>query len=169
MNLDPSTIQGTLLWGVIAGIMAGIFTSVLLLFLTAVITKICLPWYQTLVYEGVDLQGTWTQDFGNETAKYVFHMELKQAAHTLHGSATMVKSEAGQIKYTQPFTVKGSTWEGCVQLTFRSSGRKSLSWASALAKIGERGDRLTGHWAYRAAYQDVIETEAFNWQRAKGS
>jgi hypothetical protein len=165
MNFDPSTIQGTLLWGIIAGI----FTTILILLATAFITKITLPWYERLVYKGVDLEGPWSQDFADQEAKYVFHMELKQHAHRLHGTATMVKSESGQVKYTQPFTVDGSTWESCVQLTFRSAGRKSLSWASALVRIGERGDRLVGHWAYRASYDDVIKSEAVNWRRGKSS
>ena len=45
-------------WGVIAGII----TSALLFLAGLFVAKILLPWYQNLVYQGVDLRGLWVED-----------------------------------------------------------------------------------------------------------
>ena len=158
MLLDPSTIYGALVWGVVAGIV----TSAVLFIVGLFFTKIFLPWYEALVYQGVDLRGTWNQNFERQHGSFVFHMDLDQNAHRLTGSATMIKSGSADKDYLQPFTIRGSTWEGFVQLTFRSTGRKSLSYASALVKFVERGDSLVGHWAYRGSHTDSVEVEAIH-------
>lgn len=163
MNLDPTTVYGTIFWGV----MAGIVTSALLFILGLFISKVILPWYQELVYRGVDLRGTWTEEHQKDSAKYLFQISIEQNAHTVSGTATMFKSGTGKDDYVQGFNVDGFTWEGFVLLNLRSTERKSLSFATALLKVKDRGNTLKGSWAYRGRWTDEVESEDIKWERKK--
>jgi hypothetical protein len=64
--LSPTSIAGTLLWGVVAGIV----TYVILGVLSTFFWKIAVPWYQSLVYRVSDLSGSWEQTWEREGATY---------------------------------------------------------------------------------------------------
>jgi len=160
--MDPTTIPGTVFWGVVAGIL----TSLVLFLLGLLISKVALPWYQDLVYKGVDLRGLWTEERVSNNATYTYHTNLEQNAHELTGDATITKSINGKTDYVQTFVVTGSTWEGFVILNMRSKERRSLSFCTGLFKVKNRGKNLVGHLAYRASRTDEVESEEANWQRS---
>ena len=150
MNLDPATASGAVFWGVAAGVL----TSGLLFTLGVVFTKIVVPWYQDLVYQGVDLSGLWVQHQNLSGIAYDYNMVLKQTAHCLRGTMTLTKSGAPpgpQGDYVQGFDVSGSTWEGFVTLNMRSSDRRSLAFATTLLEIQNRGRSLSGVLAFRSS------------------
>ena len=156
--MDPASVEGVIFWGVVAGLL----TSALLLVLGLMVSKIVLPWYENLVYKGVDLRGVWTQDFDQHGAHYSVQLRLEQHAHRVSGSASFSKSGAGADDYVQAFSVEGSTWEGYVVFSMRSTTRKSLSFVAGLLKVKDRGRALVGHWAYRAGRTDEAESEALH-------
>lgn len=164
LGLDPSTVLGAVFWGVVAGIL----TSALLLLLGVLITNVLIPWYQALVYQGADLSGVWTsrQDLGG--IQYSYTMTLKQSAHGLTGAMTITKSGAPpgpQGDYVQGFDITGSTWEGFVTLNMRSTDRRSLSFATSLLQIADRGRSLVGQLVYRSSQVDQVAAEPVHWTR----
>src|SRR5689334_15488330 len=155
MNYDPSTVSGAIIWGIVAGVM----TSAFLAALAAFFQKVLIPWYEVLVYKGVDLQGKWiAQKTYSNGISYHYSLLLKQSAHALEGSMTISKmnsppSQGGQYlgDYVQKFDVIGSTWEGFVTLNMTSDDRRSLSFATTLLQVTKRGAALSGHMAYRSS------------------
>lgn len=162
MSIDPTTIYGTLFWGVVTGIL----TSALLFGLGVITSKIILPWYQDLVYKGVDLRGLWVNESDYAGARYRYQTSLKQNAHQLTGTTTITKSGTGQDDYVINFDVTGSTWEGFVVLNLRSTDRKTLSFATGLFKVKNRGKSLVGHLAFRSLTTDEVASEEAHWQRS---
>jgi len=147
------------------GVVAGIITSGLLFVCGVLIAKLVLPWYQALIYRGVDLRGAWLGEKLDPTGvKYRYEVMLEQNAHDLKGTATISKTGSNH-DYVQKFSVEGSTWEGFVTLTFKSTDRTRLSFAAGLVKVLDRGQTLEGHWAYRAFQSDRVETESIRWSR----
>jgi len=158
MRFDPSSVEGAIFWGVVAGLL----TSVLLFVIGLLVTKIALPWYEALVFKGVDLRGIWVQHFDKHGAHYSVQVSLEQHAHRVSGSASFSKSGTGQEDYVQLFSVEGSTWEGFLVLNLRSTNRKSLSFVAGLLKVKDRGNSLVGHWVYRGGLTDEAEAEALH-------
>ena len=149
------------------GVEAGILTSFLLFILAAVFTKIVVPWYQALVYKGVDLSGTWVQHQTLSGIAYDYNMVLKQSAHGVKGTMTLTTSGAPpgpRGDYVQVFDVSGSSWEGFVTLNMQSSDPKSLAFATTLLKIQDRGRSLVGHLAFRSQ-SGQAEGEPVHWER----
>ncbi len=154
--VDPSSIEGAVIWGVVSGLA----TSPLLLILTRFASKVILPAYRKFIYEGVDLRGVWTQetDLGSG-AHFAVQLSLDQNAHNIKGTGTLTKSGTAAEDYVQFFTIDGSTWEGFLVLEMRSTNRKSLSFVAGLLKVKARGESLVGHWVYRSAGTDEAESE----------
>lgn len=162
--LDPATASGAVLWGVVAGVL----TSAFLFTLGLVFTKIVIPWYQTIVYEGADVSGLWIYRQNLGGIDYSYQMVLKQDAHRLHGNMTLTKfgAPAGpRGDYVQVFDISGSTWEGFLTLNMRSSDRKSLAFATSLLQIQDRGRSLVGQLVYRSANIGLVSSEQVSWAR----
>jgi hypothetical protein len=156
--MDPSSVQGAVFWGVIAGLV----TSTVV-FLTGVfVTKIAAPWYQAFIYKGVDLQGVWTQELDTSNAHYSVQLSFQQKAHRIYGTGTLTKLVSGKANYVQFFTLEGSTWEGFLILTMRSTTRRSLSFVAGLVKVKDRGRVLKGHWVFRGGSSDEAQSEALH-------
>ena len=160
--MDPASIQGAITWGIVAGLV----TSAVLFILGNLVAKVILPWYEALVYKGVDLRGVWTQEFDASGAHYSIQLSFEQHAHRITGTGTFTKSGTGATDYVQFFTIEGSTWEGFLVLNMRSKTRKSLSFVAGLLKVKDRGRALKGHWVYRGGASDEAESEALNLIRA---
>jgi hypothetical protein len=170
LNVDPSTIAGAIIWGVVAGIA----TSAALLVLSKFFEKVLIPWYQELVFKGIDLRGKWiAQKTYLNGISYHYSLLLKQSAHTLRGSMTISKMNSqpgppgGQLgDYVQSFDVRGTTWEGFLTINMTSDDRRSLSFATALLQVRNRGQALVGHMAYRSSRVDQVDSEEITWARA---
>ena len=158
------TIGETVFWGVVSGVI----TSAVIFLAGLLVTRILIPWYLALVYQGVDLRGQWIEQKTWRGATYTYQVTLKQTAHRLKGEATITKAGSGADDYTQNFSVEGSTWEGFVTLILRSTDRTRLSFVAALLKVGERGQKLDGHWAYRSrsGTADAVQSEELHWSRS---
>jgi hypothetical protein len=164
INFDPSTVFGAIFWGVTAGIL----TSALLLVLGLIFTKIVIPWYQSIVYQGADVSGLWVYRQNLGGIDYAYQMVLKQSAHRISGSMSLTKSGAPagpRGDYVQAFELSGSSWEGFLTLNMRSSDRRSLAFATSLLQIQDRGRSLRGQLAYRSAQVDQVGSEDVHWTR----
>lgn len=155
------SIQETIFWGVVSGII----TSVLILISGLIFTKIFIPWYQKLKYDGVDLIDLWIaeKEF-DDGSHYRYQMNLKQNAHKISGTATITRGGTAGRNYTQSFDLEGSTWEGYLTVNLKSTDHKSLSFVAGLFKVEGRGQELKGHWAYRSR-SDIVDKETLSFIR----
>ena len=169
LGIDPSTIAGAIICGVIAGVV----TSAMFFIIGQLFGKVVIPWYQDLVYKGVDLRGKWiAQKSYPSGISYHYSILIEQNAHDLKGSMTISKMNSqpgppgGQLgDYVQSFVVWGSTWEGFITINLTSSGRRSLSFATSLLQIRNRGESLVGQMVYRSSQNDQVESEDIIWTR----
>jgi hypothetical protein len=160
--MDPSTVSGAIIWGIISGII----TSAILYLLATIAKKIVIPWYLDLIYQGVDLNGEWRYHQNHGQINYDYHLVIKQRAHKLTGSMTITKTGAPpgpHGDYIQGFTVTGTTWEGYITLNMQSSNRQSLSYATCLLQIQGRGTSLGGQLVYRSYDHDRVDSETIHW------
>jgi hypothetical protein len=154
--IDPSSIGGAVIWGVVSGLL----TSTLLLILGLVVSKIVVPWYTELIYKGVDLRGVWTEDRNlHSDIHFSVQLSIEQHAHKIRGTGTLTKSGTGDNDYVQFFNIDGSTWEGFLIINMQSTNRKTLSFCAGLLKVKGRGEYLEGHWVYRGGMADEAESE----------
>ena len=151
---------------VVLSVIAGLITSALVFVLGVAFVKGAVPWYQRIIYDGVDLKGNWKEEKVLGPYKYTYSLVLEQNAHKLSGTMMLTKIGPGDDGYVQPFAVEGSTWEGYVTLNLRSTEPKSLSFATSLLTVNDLGKYMTGHMAYRARDNNEVHSEEIVWERA---
>ncbi len=138
------------LQAVVIGIVTGILTTVLLFFVKQFIQKVAIPWYQELIYQGVDLSGAWKNEYSGEKKRTKFKLILDQSAHKLKGSLLFIQKEKDKdMESSGEFSVEGYLWEGYATLNFRPKNRKTLSYAAALLKVCNGGTTLQGYLNFR--------------------
>lgn len=148
------------------GVLSGVITSAILFLAGKLMVKVFIPWYQEVIYKGVDLQGRWTNKLKLDNAViYTYQVDIKQSAHKLIGNAVITKSGSNN-DYIQDFTLEGETWEGYVTINLRSKNRESLSFIAGLFKVEGRGQILDGSWAYRGAATDKVDSESLKLKRS---
>jgi len=149
-------------------IIGGIISAVIILFLSFLVKHALIPWVRKLLYQGIDLSGTWISQIDDGEFHFVYTLTLSQKANTISGSGTIIKSKNNIGIYAQSFKIEGSIWEGFITLNLKSNDRKSLSIISSLLKINNRGDSLIGYWVYRE-YEgcDGVESESIAFYRQR--
>jgi hypothetical protein len=163
-TLDPATVSGAVVWGIVAGVA----TSAILFLGSVFVAKVLIPWYQAITYQGVDLTGTWVHDKNLGGIRYDYVLTLTQRSHALAGNLILKKTGAPGPPagdYVQAFDVVGSSWEGFVTLNMKSTNRRSLSFATTLLQIQNRGESLEGYLAYRASRGGTVGSEAITFTR----
>ena len=154
---------------IVLGIVSGIITTVLLFLAGNSFTKIIIPWYQKIVYHGVDLNGEWKseiqKDDGKDDGSETFRLNLMQNANTISGELTYLrfkKEETREVFYS----MSGSVWEGYLTLNMKSKDRRVIAYSTSLLKIERGGHELKGYHCFRNFRTDQVESVDLLYKRA---
>jgi hypothetical protein len=118
---------------IVLGIFSGILTSALLFALNRLFLEVVVPWYQQLIYEGVDLRDLWVYDHSKSDGVGKFRLKLEQKAHNLSGQLTYTSVEK-DTESVISYLVSGTVWEGYVTLNLKSSDRRRIAFATTLLR-----------------------------------
>ena len=142
--MTPDTLNALLL-----GIVSGLITTFLLWLINNYWVKTFTPWYEKRVYRGVIIQGTWhlvdeTDDDKDADPWGQYEIiNLKQIAHRLKGSATLVPKKGTDVG-TIGLDVLGDISDRFVSLTLKSPTQSRLSYSVSLLEIVGDGNVLRG-------------------------
>jgi len=151
--MDNITISLT----IILGIVSGILTTLFLLLANYIFRHLLIPWYQRLIYKGIDLNGTWLGYMhDSDEIDMPFTMVIKQSAHNISGTATIIKSLSKDIDKSTIYDIAGYVWEGYITINFQSIDRTRLAFATTLLQICKGGRCLTGRFIFRDLRADEI-------------
>lgn len=130
------------------GVFAGVVTSALLYIFGLIFSRILVPWYQKVIYKGVDVSGEWTGTIDHsQRVHWSVKLDLEQNAHDLKGTYTSVRYVNDEERNLSTMNVTGEVWEGFVALKCRTISNRNLSFGSMLLKVNP--NELTGHQIFR--------------------
>ncbi|WP_213864582.1 hypothetical protein [Vibrio crassostreae] len=146
---------------ILFGVLSGVITALLIFCASLTIKRIIIPWYQRLVYRGVDISGEWNGRLQHlENVYFEVSLELQQSAHNINGTYTSIKYRDGEYVDTSTMKVSGEVWEGFLTLQCRTVSNKRLSFGAILLKVNT--DVLTGMQVFRnlnSRGRDIIPLE----------
>jgi hypothetical protein len=142
---------------IVLGIFSGILTSALLFTLNRIFLEVVVPWYQQLIYEGVDLRDSWLYDRPKGDGVGKFRLKLEQKAHNLSGQLTYTSIEK-DTESVISYLVSGTVWEGYVTLNLKSSDRRRIAFATTLLKVERGGQELKGWFCFRNFHTDQVSS-----------
>jgi hypothetical protein len=142
---------------IILSVSSGILTAALLCVLGKLFYNVIIPWYQKIIYKGVDLVGGWEQEIPESEGSSHFQLTLKQNANNISGNMAYTrKKDSGETRIL--YDVSGSVWEGFITLNFNSLDRKKVAFATALLKVKHGGSKLSGNLSYRNFNIDDVDS-----------
>jgi hypothetical protein len=131
---------------IIVGVISGILTSALIFLAVSIFNSILIPWYQAIIYRGVNISGEWIKEQTNSIQKANFIFEQK--AHKIKGLATFFVEDA-PAEEIRTFVVDGEISERFVILILKHKDRQRLGVSTFLLEIVSDGRTMQG---YSSAY-----------------
>lgn len=149
------------------GIVSGIFTTVVLYLIGKLFTKVILPWYQDVIYKGVDVKGSWIAEIEQDEGwKAKMELNIRQNAHLLKGDTTIIQGRnLDNPTEVTNMSMNGEVWEGYMTLNMQSKDRSRLSYQTSLLQVLNGGQTLKGYIAYRSIRADEIRCIQVRWRR----
>lgn len=151
-----SPVDGDLSFAILSGVASGILTTVVLVAVTVFFRRIVLPWYQTITYQGIILEGEW--EIRGHALDQEVRVELKQRAGRLSGSCTFIKKADSVNAYEQlrTFRLHGTVNDRLVELSFRHTDRSRLGAGVWLLEVVGDGRRMIGVQATYSVSRDRV-------------
>ena len=135
------TISNTIMIGVFSGLLA----SIAFLLLSKFINLILIPWYQNIIYNGTNVEGTWktTKTFSNGSKQETI-LFIKQNATLISASVTVVKTNQGEVTIIKNFKFKGILKERFLCISGQNIDNKQIGFVSSLLEVKSGGKELEG-------------------------
>jgi len=129
----------------VVGIISGILTSAMIFLAISVFEKVVIPWYQAIIYRGVDINGEWQMERPGSNQTAIFNLE--QSAHKIKGIATFVTKESKSegLDEVRTFTVDGQISERFVTLVLKHKDKQRLGISAYLLEIVGDGRKMKGY------------------------
>ncbi len=135
---------------VIVGVVSGILTTALIWLVVKTFIKIVIPWYQSIIYRGIDLNGDW---FGIESVgkkenfpkHYEHSIDIKQTGHVVKGSISVknVFDDESDNSISE-YIFQGEISDNYLLISYSRKNRTKMGMGAYLLKVTGQGDFLIG-------------------------
>lgn len=141
---DIPDITSTIFLGVISGIL----TSAVLFVLLRMFNKVFIPWYQNMLYKGIELSGKWF--CADHTMSQEITFDLTQKAETINGIATLLNRDGTNHNFEdiRTFIVTGCVQDRFVYLVLRHEDSSRLGILTYLLQPVGDGRRMEGAMSF---------------------
>ena len=156
VDVNFSELNLSIVVGVVSGLLASFFAYTLV----KLNHVLLVPWFESLVYKGMHVDGVWKQEVvydedDGEHDRDIFQLVLKQRAHEIVGSFTLTFIRAGKSSIGT-YDVMGRIIDGYMQAILNGDSSSQSTQAVMLLKAFGNGRHLEGCIVYRNATTDEI-------------
>jgi hypothetical protein len=134
----------SILVGVISGVVASFLSWVIYRFSTDTIV----PWYQTRLYRGILVNGTWIGSRNDNGKVFGFSLQLHQSGHNLDGFFTAKNKKPSGEETEKTFKVKGEITNNYLLLCYSPANPYIYGSGSFLLQVYNAGAQLKGGMMY---------------------
>ncbi len=153
---------------IVIGVVSGILTSFFIWFLVHVFNEYFIPWYQGMVYQGINIAGTWKGFYEGKARPYSL-INMKQSGHSIEGEQ-VINLHPYDEKVDSPKVVllKGTFSDSVLVLTYEPKDKSRLGRGGIVMRLGEDGQVFEGTCAYANAEDGNITEKNERWVREEG-
>jgi hypothetical protein len=153
------------------GVVSGILTAAILVLAAYLFKEVVIPWYQSKVYEGISIAGTWHADLDPETStperRVENDMTLHQHGHKVTGSVVK-RSTTGDKRITEDFTLEGRIRDRFFYDYMYPKDKDRLSALSFLYEVKGNGSTLLGLRVFYHILESEIKSLPEVWRKQEG-
>ncbi|SNY58910.1 hypothetical protein SAMN06297280_3515 [Arsukibacterium tuosuense] len=148
---------------IILGIPSGIFSALFIWLFFVIYQKQFKPWFQELVYRGVEIEGIWQNDDQNgssdgtsetPTVTSILNISLQQG-HTIKGTFSQQFVSVNEKRYGA-FKAEGHIIDGVVILTLMPESRSKSTYGTLVLNLGSASLSLEGIFTYKGAISNNV-------------
>jgi len=150
---------------IILGVVSGILTSAFLFILVQLFQRIVLPWYQALVYRGIDVSGRWISESAiSAEVTQTVSADVRQNAHKLRGTVSVSKIRSSGTELVS-LQVVGEIRDRLISLKVYSNDRKRFALSSLLLEVYGAGNVMRGVDSWYDSGSGRIASQNVVWHR----
>lgn len=151
------------------GVLTGVITAIVVKILYEIYQKILLPWFQSIVYKGVIVDGEWRSKLELTPVGFVVNlkMDLKQSGHLVKGDlyASYQKTN-GDIDQVKHLKIEGTISDSFLSLHYSPKSRKRISQGNYLLQVKRAGEMLSGKMmSLDNVKMEIMVYEEIEWER----
>lgn len=157
------SIAETIFLGIISGLLVSAFAYIA----AKIFCKIILPWYQQLIYKGLDISGQWFENHHYLNALIQEStITLKQVAHKVKGEIIVVKkTNQNAILDTKAFDFEGSFYDNFLNINCWNKNKKQLGTNNYLLSVSGDGSGFKGIKCWYDIGLKEMASEKIVWNR----
>jgi hypothetical protein len=128
----------------IIGIESGILTSAILFLCARVLRNVVVPWYQSMIYEGIEIDGDWNIEINGARSNST--CEIDQHAHRIKGHIKLyqITDAADDIDLSSVYSLEGRFSSPFANFIIRHTNRRRLGAGNCLLQVSENGKEMIG-------------------------
>ncbi len=156
---------------IILGVVSGISTSFVIWICIKIFNRIIIPWYQSITYLGIKIDGTWlgfitSFNSSKKDEDANFEILIDQKGHKIKGEITVLKNSDGTSD-TKLLVFDGILKDGNLVLSYVAKDKTRMGTGCFVFKLENDAQDLVGKCLYISSLKgNVAESEQF-WRRKK--
>lgn len=153
---------------VFLSVFSGVLSAAIVAFLVIVIKRVIIPWFQSITYNGVRVEGEWHCIDPRMSQEIV--LNLRQRSANIEGSATFVwdheeTDDVRTYEVIRSFNVQGLVKDRLVQLTLSNSNPDRFGTCCYLLEVYGDGRAMKGTFSFYGVISGKIDCSSQNLYR----
>lgn len=144
---------------IFVGVIAGIITYIVIEIAIKIFRNMVIPWYQTRIYKGHNIQGEWyghsatvdgTGEY-NSSPESESTISVRQQGNKIRGELLLTMQPNGE-KCRKLFQLEGSFVDTILVLNLNAKDTNNMGIGSLIMKLTENGEKLKGKQTFISAH-----------------
>ncbi len=158
---------------IVLGVVSGVTTSAIIYGCITAFNHLIVPWYQQMIYRGVDISGAWKNELtiGEKThsLNQISTYHFSQKAHNVTANISIVKVlPSGKVVPTETLKLKGEVRDRILYAMIHSKDDFRIAAAALLLEIYGNGSKMRGTISWYDGGTGKIQSESQSeWIRIK--
>lgn len=127
------------------GVVSGVITALLIQLGIIVFKEIFVPWFETVTYKGLDINGQWIEKSINSSGagqEMVFN--IQQKGHKVNGILNITTTFSNGKKVIKTFIINGQFFDRFLLLTGKNASKGMIGCLSLLLEVISNGKIMKG-------------------------
>ena len=129
------------------GVLTGVLSAIMIAFANNIYRSIILPWFQSKVYRGVLLAGTWKGFMQINSVQWEMTLVINQKGNRVDGKLKAKSDNPDAKKKETDMTFNGNIYDGYLMITCISDDPHDISFGSMILKI--KNQKMSGQQIFR--------------------
>lgn len=147
-------------------IFISILSAVILYGLIIIIKKIVIPWYQKIIYKGLNISGQWFEKHETlilqESAIFIKQSAQKISGEIILTQKKLITNDNIEIKQ---FKFKGDFYNNFINIACKNKNQKRIGIHNYLLRVRNDGNWMDGTKTYYDVITEKIISEKIYWHR----